>query len=639
MSNKYGRLFIKKILAIVLFISLLLQSSIVIYASNENDEANKNKVKTEATKVKEIKEYREKNSETYLLSDGTYECIIYADDKYYLDNTGNYSEIDNSIISENQEIDGLEYTYSNRSNSLDVNFMDGKECNIQISNNNESISFSPVDENESYLEIGQELVSNDSVISENTIMQEVAENVNIFKNSSGKYSNIYENVDFNYVIENDSIKEYIVLKDKTSPSKFTFDFNLNNLNVIEENNTIYFVNSYGEKVFEIGSFFAVDCNGAYTEDIKYNYEIVEKTMKLEIILSEDYLNDSTRAFPVVIDPTILVTGQYSTYDSYISTLYPSTNFYMNSYLRTGKDTSYGIRRTYIKFDLPTGIKSGRVLSSYIRIEKYSGAVPATKAYRVTGPWSSSTITWNNYAPITTTYCSDTANYDGSGNWYDMFITTIVKNQMAGIYPNYGYMIRDNNESNTSQWTTFYSSDAPSPHKPELHVIYSSDIYGGNRPYVSSTGIAQNCMGYAINYPQFITGSDLGLTASELANTSTYDQLLTLIYNKSLVWMNNHGINYNTINASNSEIEYFQYRAVLRVGYDDINGNGLLDYPSEGVDYHWWYQTNTGQWAEKAGSTDSRLVPGTNLNTNPFYDSNWLIYFPYRSECKYFAIKY
>lgn len=34
-----------------------------------------------ATRVQEVASLRETNSETYLLSDGTYECVVYAYDK------------------------------------------------------------------------------------------------------------------------------------------------------------------------------------------------------------------------------------------------------------------------------------------------------------------------------------------------------------------------------------------------------------------------------------------------------------------------------------------------------------------------------------------------------------------------------
>ena len=38
------------------------------------------------------------------------------------------------------------------------------------------------------------------------------------------------------------------------------------------------------------------------------------------------------------------------------------------------------------------------------------------------------------------------------------------------------MIKDNAESGTTHWATFYSSDAPAPNRPELHITYRSPAF-------------------------------------------------------------------------------------------------------------------------------------------------------------------
>ena len=56
----------------------------------------------------------------------------------------------------------------------------------------------------------------------------------------------------------------------------------------------------------------------------------------------------------------------------------------------------------------------------------------------------------------------------------MRFTEIVSKWMSGAYPNYGFLLMDNNESDPDHWTTLCSSDADSPHKPELHIEYSCE---------------------------------------------------------------------------------------------------------------------------------------------------------------------
>lgn len=78
-------------------------------------------------------------------------------------------------------------------------------------------------------------------------------------------------------------------------------------------------------------------------------------------------------------------------------------------------------------------------------------------------------------PGTGMVASDTAYSDG-GSWWRLDNTTaLVKYWLDGTFGNYGFMVRDATESGTTQWTTFYSSDAPSPNKPELHIVYEIPV--------------------------------------------------------------------------------------------------------------------------------------------------------------------
>jgi hypothetical protein len=173
------------------------------------------------------------------------------------------------------------------------------------------------------------------------------------------------------------------------------------------------------------------------------------------------------------------------------------------------------------------------------------------------------------------------------------------------------------------------------------TVTVNNIYG-NRAFEYSTGYGQNCMGYAINYHQYITANDLNMTDSELNSIITTSQLLNYIKTKAQTWMSNNSVGYDSLTAYNSSINSInKYRVVLRVGYIDVNDDGDFDYNSgnEGdvYDYHWWYQTNTGQWAEKLAQLESHTISGTSGSTNPYYVTwqNDDLY--YNSLCVYYEI--
>lgn len=116
-------------------------------------------------------------------------------------------------------------------------------------------------------------------------------------------------------------------------------------------------------------------------------------------------------------------------------------------------------------------------------------------------------------------------------------------------------------------------------------------------------------------------SELGITYAELNNCSSLADLCTLVKNKSEAYMSSHGISASVISAYNSTINTStQYRVVMRVGYYDNNNNGVWDFgcnaDSDVWDYHWWMQLGDGSWADKRGAFPSRIVPLSNIYTNP-----------------------
>lgn len=56
----------------------------------------------------------------------------------------------------------------------------------------------------------------------------------------------------------------------------------------------------------------------------------------------------------------------------------------------------------------------------------------------------------------------------------------------GTCANYGFVLADNVENNSSHWTLFYSSDAVSPHKPELYITYDTSTNPPVTPPVTPT---------------------------------------------------------------------------------------------------------------------------------------------------------
>lgn len=84
---------VKKLLAMFLLVLLLCQPMLALQslASAESSGCSE-----EPSIVRELTELRRTDSSTFLRDDGTYECVIYSEDKFYRNAGGEMTEIDNS---------------------------------------------------------------------------------------------------------------------------------------------------------------------------------------------------------------------------------------------------------------------------------------------------------------------------------------------------------------------------------------------------------------------------------------------------------------------------------------------------------------------------------------------------------------
>ena len=575
----------------------------IMIATSEPAQKSVRAASAPVEQVCELEDLRTKTSETYLLSDDTRECVVYAENKYYEDAQGKLELIDNSIIETKYSFNKKEYHYQNAANETAVYFAEDEPAVLAVYGAN-ALAYNLVGGNETSAAAGG-----------SKKFSRVGE-YSLCGNNYIAYHGVAEQTDFVFAVHNSGVKEYIVLGNDTAPSEFVFRFEHAGYSIKEvEYGRLGFFDEKGEQVFSLGSLYAVDAAGKYTDQVVYDLKEYDDTSAIiAITISDSYRQDPERVYPILIDPSVAMTGADQTYDTFVSSKFPNTNYFEDNHLRTGYDDDLYVRRTYMRFIMPSYLYSTAyyITDARIKIRQYIGTTPQAKAYRVTGSWTSGSLTWNNKPGDTATECSALATLDND-NWYNFVVTTIIKKQLNGTYGDYGVMLKDNTESGTQHWSTFYSSEAASPNKPELHITFA--VYYGSRPYQSTSRTDINCMGYALEWADYITAEDLNLLPNKMIGVNK-EQLQSYIAYKAEAWMSNNlgSSNYGSINTYNSSINFGWYRIILRVGFNDIDEDGLRD-SNEDYDYHWWYQTITGDWADKMGDEISQLRSGT-YNLNP-----------------------
>lgn len=550
--------------------------------------------------VEEVLGLRETNSETYALSDGSYECVVYASDKYY-DAGGSVPElIDNSVIEKRFAYGGKEYAYSNAANSTRYYFA-SEAPDILISNKTKYLSFSLAG------------AASVTAVPGGSRENKQIGDLNLSGDNYIAYKGAFEGVEFVYAAKNGVLKEYIVLESPEAPTSFTFLYDTESYTAgYSEEGFITFFDKDGEPVFELANLFAIDSAEAYTEELTYTVGEPENGITpITVTLSEEYANDPERVWPIVIDPTTSIHGSSVTADSFVSSNNPTTNYYLNDYLRFGYGVSYHTSRSYVKFTIPDNVMHKDVTLSYISLRPSNVSnSPSLKAYRVTGSWTSSTINWNNKPSYSTTNGSATAGV--VGNWYRFYVTDIVADWVHESLNNYGFLIKDTADTVSGTWSTFYSSDYSSDYAPQLRIRYVNR-YGSRGMDEIPFTYNINCMGYALEFVDAITPTDFGVSIASLNGQSIANVQNTFV-TQIQAWMNSNcgSSHWQTLTAYDSSIQSGWYRVAFRIGIEDTGTIGFYN-TGEWLDFHWMYQTNKdhGIWAQKKGANPSEEV----LNSN------------------------
>ncbi|MCL1913077.1 MAG: DNRLRE domain-containing protein [Eubacteriaceae bacterium] len=435
---------------------------------------------------------RDAQSKTFLLGNGQLQAVVYASPVHYLDEgesgaepgqpsrgsrgsgkRGSWRQIDNTIVAAEKSTRHGSYSLKNKANFFSAHFGDtgaargqGKRFAVLLEFGGHEFAFNPVTENG----------AKPKQMGQRRRKASAAPDVLFAESETVIYEEAYEGADLTYTVSESAVKEYIVINGRTGANEFQSEIYAPGAELGYGGDGCPVFAYAGGASVGIAEFFAFDANGAPAGEDQVRYTLERQggeSYMLTVTLDEGYITNPGRAFPIYLDPTIMVSNS-SVPDTFVASASPNSNYNSGSvatYLRTGRDAPYGAMRSLINFPIPAGVAN--VTSATLRMRLYSSAgTPNVYAYRNTGPWSSGTATWNNKPAYTTASGSSKAAHSGS-NWYSMTVTAIVQQWANKTATNYGFTIMDTNESNVNIWQTWYSSDALSPNKPELHITYTA----------------------------------------------------------------------------------------------------------------------------------------------------------------------
>ena len=323
-----------------------------------------------------------------------------------------------------------------------------------------------------------------------------------------RYNSVFDNnVDLRYSVLHGKVEEDVILNSPNGFTSYTLTINTNGLTAVKlEDNSVSFVTINGETIFTLGAPWMKDSYISVSDDIEVTVNQTGETAYITYTPDSEWLNDETRVYPVLIDP------------SFKTRFY--TNNYVDTYVYEG-DSASSTRHT--EASLKIGNISGKKYIGYLKILNIpelvggysvenatldfyvnSSSDPALSIYEVTQTWSPTTLTYSNQPT-----------------------STLIKSNQ----------VKDSDEAGYKKFSIDLSS--------WFDLIYYR--YGDFSYYFSST----NWNGFKIGYTTNTTGNFGQIFASEFAVTK-YRTVMTIEYTYLPSGAIEDGAVYSFINSASNK---------------------------------------------------------------------------------------
>ncbi len=415
--------------------------------------------------VVEIESLREENVKHYLMDDGTYRAVAYASPVHRKDAAGKWQDIDNRLLAAPA---GSRSAYTTADGRFSVpSATKGGIPLFQLNEGNYLLSVSLPAHGEPDRWFGAadltvvnhaEKSSTAAAIAAVTPTAQFEKLARIDNRTRLLYENIMQNVDIEYLLEANNVKENIIIKAPCAEYTYTFTMEISGLDaaLLETGEILLNDEETGETQYIVPAPYMYDAEWQESYDVFYTLEESEEDcLTLTVHADAQWLNDPARVFPVTVDPTIYTVS--GCHDTYIDSANPSKNYGSSKELWVQSS-----RISFIRIDEPTLPTYANVSNASLYVYYHYIAVTGSLtigAYQCLHSWNENTFTWNradlntnlglSAEPFDTAEAEaseyTTAEYPGQVNFN---MTNIVKQWYAGE-EDYGVALKYESGSNKS----------------------------------------------------------------------------------------------------------------------------------------------------------------------------------------------
>ncbi len=565
---------------ISLLLCLLLSVQCATFVASAEQVESEKQENEEPTLVGELVEKRQANEKYFLYDDRTIVAAVYPTAVHYMDE-GGWQNIDNRLL-EDQDAAELGNSFGAWNVKFSKKAKDGKLAKLKYGNHNITWYLSGAEKTE-----GRAL----------TDARPSDDPYHLPNVSSGMiYEDILEDVDLEYQLIGDRIKENIIIKSSDAPTAYTFVYETGKLEMVLSGGEICLTDGQ-ETVLRLASPIMTDAALEESADISlslHTYKSTGGNHMYAVTVTPDaaWLAAEERVYPITVDPVIITEQTYEAIeDTHAASSAPNQVRTDWTTTKVGMHGTANVYRAFLKFALPTGIGVGdRVVNASLALwpnttlgdlETMAAKKPIIEAHEVTEDWDNDTLTWNNQPSCNTGTVLDYDYIGAKGQqtvarWYSWNITDLV-DKWYTTGNNYGVMLKYNSETDygSNMVTNFVSSETnvTSAAYPLIEISYVNTLGLENYYTYHSVDVGHAGTAYVNDYTGALTCvTPIAGVASERAPIN-----LSLVYTP--------GSNDTTINklnvGNNFMLNLQSYMKKETIGgvdkYKYVDGDGTAHY--------------------------------------------------------------
>jgi F5/8 type C domain len=394
----------------------------------------------------EVPGLRTRTSRTYRNADGTRVAHVFTSSVNYRGRDGRWQRIDSALVGSGRS----GYALRNAANRFSLHLPARLE--------GEPVRFESGD---AWIEFALEGARGGAPVVEGAV---------------ARYRDALPDVDLTYEVQQDGVKENVVLDSPSAPSRYVFTLRTSPglRPQVDYAGGISFVTRSGDRAFGFAPPSLVDAAGDFSHAAKMTLSRNGDSYRVALSADREWLDEPGRSWPVMLDPTVNLASARGC--AYIRNSGGSSTQCDNP-MFVVDNTGGAAKRPLIKFDVAAGVPAqALVLSARMRLFARDAGPQAIDLYPVTKPWTLD-AGWTRYDSVNN-WATQGGDWDPSGrvsvlspvngytSWY---VSDLAQAWLDGTRPNHG-VIMVGPLAQTSQ----FSRTSPSE-LPYMEVIYEPRI--------------------------------------------------------------------------------------------------------------------------------------------------------------------